>query len=67
MLLFYVILKFTIHTNGYHSVWSKMNKYINNICIWHLAIFTNKQIKNLKYVEYQEKITGIQTARMTKV
>lgn len=67
MLLFYVILKFTIYINGYHSVWSKMNEYINNICIWHLAIFTNKQIKNFKYVEYQEKITGIQTARMIKV
>lgn len=67
MLLFYVILKFTIHTNCYHSVWAKMNEYINNICIWHLAIFTNKQINNFKYVEYPEKITGIQTASMNKV
>lgn len=67
MLLFYVILKFTIHTNGYHSVWSEMNEYIDNIFIWPLAIFTNKKINNFKYVEYPEKITGIQTARMNKV
>lgn len=41
MLFFYMILKFTKHTNGYHSVWSKMNEYIDNICIESLfPIFT---------------------------